>query len=63
MLLLASKATEILGVVFVILVIVGAFGLAIWQLIKMNLQKKKEAEIKRLRKLEKEAKKNKKGNK
>ena len=63
MLLLASKTTEILGVVFVILVIVGAFGLAIWQLIKMNLQKKKEAEIKRLRKLEKEAKKNKKGNK
>ena len=63
MLLLASKTTEILGIVFVILVIVGAFGIAIWQLVKMNLQKKKEAEIKRLRKLEKEAKKNKKGNK
>ena len=43
MLLLASKTTEILGIVFVILVIVGAFGIAIWQLVKMNLQKKKEA--------------------
>ena len=63
MLLLASKATEVLGIIFVILVIVGAFGLAIWQLIKMNLQKKKEAELKRQRKLEKEAKKSRKGNK
>lgn len=58
--LLASLLTDIFGIVFVILVIVGAFGIAIWQLIKIRAQKKKEEELKRQRKLEKMARKNKK---
>ena len=57
--LLASKATDTIGVIFVILVIVGAFGIAIWQWISLNKKKKAEEEYKKQLKAEKLARKNK----
>jgi cytochrome oxidase assembly protein ShyY1 len=57
MLLLASKATEILGVVFVILVLLASFGIAVWQLIRIKKQRKLEEQIKEQRRLEKQARK------
>lgn len=57
--LLASKVTDTIGVIFVILVIVGAFGIAIWQWISLNKKKKAEEEYKKQLKAEKLARKNK----
>lgn len=57
--LLASKVTDTIGVIFVILVIVGAFGIAIWQWISLNKKKKAEEEYKKKLKAEKLARKNK----
>ena len=36
---LASKLSDTLGIIFVILVIIGAFGIAIWQILKMKKEK------------------------
>ncbi len=57
--LLASKVTDTIGVIFVILVIVGAFGIAIWQWLSLNKKKKAEEEYKKQLKAEKLARKNK----
>jgi uncharacterized protein HemX len=57
--LLASKMTDTIGVIFVILVIVSAFGISIWQWISIKNKKKAEEEHRRQMKAEKLARKNK----
>ena len=44
---LASKLADTLGIIFVILVIVGAFGVAIWQVLKMKKEKRLAEEHKK----------------
>ena len=61
MLLLVNKATEMIGIVFTILVILAAFGIAIWQFIKIRKQRKLEEQIKEQKRLEKKARKERKG--
>lgn len=56
---LASKLSDTLGIIFVILVIVGAFGIAIWQVLKMKKEKRLAEEHKKQMKAEKIARKNK----
>jgi len=61
MLLLVNKSTEIIGIVFAILVIVLAFGVAIMQILKIKKQKRLEEEHKKQLKLAKQERRNKKG--
>ena len=56
---LASKLSDTLGIIFVILVIIGAFGVAIWQILKMKKEKRLAEEHKKQMKAEKLTRKNK----
>lgn len=59
MLFLVDKTTNTIGAVFAVVVIVAAFGIAIWQVLKMKKEKRLAEEHKKQLKAEKLAKKNK----
>ena len=56
---LESKLSDTLGIIFVILVIIGAFGIAIWQVLKMKKEKRLAEEHKKQMKALKLTRKNK----